>query len=927
MNPKDGITESNIVMIGFAKIDQDLLFLMACFRDVLIELGESELADKLPWLSSGVLITEKEFTENLTRCYSMAFQLLNLVEENTSARIRRTRETAFSIDKERGLWGDNLRQLQLQNITPAEIAESLPKIFVEPVLTAHPTEARRSSNLEQLRQLSSLILERENPLLSSTEKDSLTKSIKIAIEKLWRTGEFLAQKPDVASERQSVIQYLRDVFPSAVLKLGQRLDQAAQQLGMANKAFDDAGCFPKLRFGTWVGGDRDGHPLVTDDVTKQTLIDLRLGALVVVRQHLDQLSRRLTLSKFLHPIPPQLEAGINALLKELGPIGTDIEKRFSDEPWRIFCTLIKAKLPFFIGDHERDIRLLDKKEHYQHVEELKADMLILKSTLVDIGAGSIAEMDVNPVLRLIDVFGFHLAHLDIRQNSQFHEKALGQLIKAAGIDDGDYETWNEEKRMTFLNQELKVLRPFLHPDIKAGPEADAVLSCYRVVGEHIKQYGRHGLGALIVSMTRNQSDLLAVYLLARESGLMKQTEEGMACLLPVVPLFETIDDLENGPHIIKEFIDHPVTKRTLALQEEEGHLVQQVMVGYSDSNKDSGILASQWSIYKAQDAMCEISAGLPIKLRFFHGRGGTVSRGAGPTHRFLDALPHRSLNGGIRITEQGETISQKYSSLENATYNLELLVSGVARKFILDQKISERPKRSYEAIFNALSTDSKTAYHALIHQDDFLTFFNETTPIDALEFSKIGSRPARRTGRKSLEDLRAIPWAFSWNQARYYLPGWYGVGTALKRMFEHHPDQFELFKTQISQWPLLLYVLNNVETSIESADLDLMKQYASLVHDSVIRNSFFTTIETEFWRTKEMLTILFNGDFPNRRPRAYKTLNLRAEALRIIHLQQISLLKAWREKQSENKVEEANLILPQLLLSINAISNGLRSTG
>ncbi len=476
-----------------------------------------------------------------------------------------------------------------------------------------------------------------------------------------------------------------------------------------------------------------------------------------------------------------------------------------------------------------------------------------------------------------------------------------------------------------MNRELTSPRPFTRSGIALGPEADAVLSCYRVVANHLQQIGQAGLGALIVSMTRSLSDLLVVYLLAREAGLVMSTDEGLVCQLPIVPLFETIDDLQNAPEILGQFLAHPLTQRSLAYQKEARGLnerVQQVMIGYSDSNKDGGIFSSLWGLYRAQEALTSVGQNHDIRVRFFHGRGGTISRGAGPTHRFINALPHASLHGDLRMTEQGETIAQKYANRLNAAYNLELLLATVTGATLRHQH-HEKESNPLESVMDQLAIKSREAYEELLHSDGFVTFFRQATPIDAIESSQIGSRPARRTGKQTLADLRAIPWVFSWGQARFYLSGWYGVGTALAWLLDEDEALFQAVREQNFTWSPLHYIISNAATSIATAEPEMMRAYASLVEDNALRERMMTLIEAEYTRTRQLLEKIYDGPLSDRRPNVNQMLTMRQPGLRVLHHQQINLLKQWRTGSDANKEE----ILPQLLLTVNAIASGLRTTG
>ncbi|NJO55867.1 MAG: phosphoenolpyruvate carboxylase [Rhodospirillales bacterium] len=393
-----------------------------------------------------------------------------------------------------------------------------------------------------------------------------------------------------------------------------------------------------------------------------------------------------------------------------------------------------------------------------------------------------------------------------------------------------------------------------------GDEAAAVLDCYRVIAGHIDTYGAAGLGALIVSMTRSCSDLLAVYLLAREVGLLHHVNGQLACRIPVVPLFETIDDLDRSAPILAAFLAHPITQASLhANSDSDQRPTQQVMIGYSDSNKDGGLLASFWGLYRAQEAMTQVAADAGVHLRFFHGRGGTISRGAGPTHRFFDALPPGSVDGDIRMTEQGEVIAQKFANRITASHHLELASAGAFRRTLLDRGSSQRTPPELAAVMDQLAAFSRTAYRELVDAEGFVEFYSEATPIDVIELNRIGSRPARRTGKRTLADLRAIPWVFSWSQSRFYLSGWYGVGSGLARLEAENPAGFATLVTAKQQrsWPPLHYIVSNAATSVATASATLMQEYATLVEDEAIRSRIMGKIATEYQTTRRLLETLY----------------------------------------------------------------------
>lgn len=918
-------TPPDYVELGFRQIDRDRRWLTEILADVLTELGDAELARWLP--GRGPLPDDATIAPpaRLGLAYAVAFQLLNLVEETAAADMRRLREDSEGAEAERGLWADQLAECRRQGATGEELTATLREVEVEPVLTAHPTEAKRLSVLEQHRALMRLLEQRRRGE-SGLAGERARAEFRAALERLWRTGEILLEKPSVADERRNVFNYLRDVFPLVLPELDQRFRAAWLAAGFSPDLVRDPSALPALRFGSWVGGDRDGHPGVTAAVTAETLQQLRTNALWVLHRQLTALADELPLSELIQSPPPSLLALKDRAVAALGEAARPILSAHPGEPWRQTTALLAARLPVDVRPgqlaevHEGDGR-------YPHAADLAADLAVLHQSLVEAGAGRLADHDVRPVQRALDVFGFHLARLDVRQNSAFHDRALKQLLLASGLDGSQWDEWLERERLRFLEQELRSPRPFLHPVASAGAEADAVVGTYRVLAEHLRHHGADGVGSLIVSMTRQVSDLLLVYVLAREAGLLRLFPEGLVCQLPVVPLFETADDLERGPDILRAFLEQPVTRASLAFHATRagrpGRLRQQVMVGYSDSNKDAGILASQWALQRAQLRLARVGQEAGVEVQFFHGRGGTVSRGAGPTHRFLEALPAGSLSGAIRLTEQGETIAQKYGNPATALHNLELLLAGVTATTWRHRQ-TKVPTLAAAPLMDRLAQASMKAYRSLLETDGFVIFHRQATPMDVLENTRIGSRPSRRTGRASLADLRAIPWVFSWTQARYYLTGWYGVGTALAGLTE---AEFATLRDLLKTWPFLHYVITNVETSHASSDRGVMRQYAELVEDPDLRERVWSVVSAEWERTQEQLTRLREGALGGRRPRLARTLNLRTEALAVLHRQQLGLLRRWRASQAAGDDAAAAALLPELLLSVNAIASGLRTTG
>ena len=903
---------------GFELLESELGFAMETFAEVLVRLGHHNLSTRLPWRGRSLDAVDGP-DRPLVQAYSIAFQLLNIVEERVAAVARRWREKAHGPTAEKGLWPDKLAEMRRMGLDEKSLAIILSQVRVEPVLTAHPTEAKRQTVRERHREIYDIMQERENPSFTDRERARGRQFLDAQLEALWRTGEIHVTRPSITQELDNALFYLREVFPEAVSRAHTHLHEAWCEAGLDPVLLDALP--PMIRFGTWIGGDRDGHPGVTAEVTHKALAALRHNALRLFARQLERLAQNLPLSKHFQKLPPELEVMIERLTAEIdGRAAGDLAallQNHREEPWRAAALLMRLKLLL-----SRDKP--DSGAVYQSPADLIADLDVLDHTLAHAGAGRLVDDFINPIRRQLAVFGFHSATLDVRQNSAFHQKALTQLLVKAGIPGGaSFADWSHQQKLALLEKELRSPRPFLAPGISAGPEADTVIDCHRVLAAHRARHGSAGLGALIVSMTRDTPDLLTVYLLAREAGLMEMTADGLRCPLPVVPLFETMDDLERAPGIVDEFLSHPVTRRSL---DAGGTPDFQMMLGYSDSNKDCGILSSQWALHRAQTLLAETCLKHRARPVFFHGRGGTVGRGAGPTHWFMEALPHGALHGGFRMTEQGETIAQKYSHLGAATYHTELLMASVASATAKHRGPTSRTSAD-PAIMERLAEWSRDAYRAFLQAPGFMDFYRTATPIDALENSLIGSRPARRTGRATLEDLRAIPWVFSWTQSRFFLPGWFGAGTALQRLEQDDPAEFTKLSDHLNDVQFMRYVITNIDSSLASTNEELMRAYAGLVPDADLRDRFLGTIIDELNRTRDALGKLFQRPFDERRPRMARTLAIREEPLMVLHMQQVSLLRQWRAQIAAGNSAAAEQLIPELMISINAISSGLRTTG
>jgi len=906
------------------KREDSLVELLSLFRSSLAENGEHDTAIQIPLVGEVKEYRGETFENKHIQLFSLVAHLLNMVEVKAKVDERRSLEAPDMCSVE-DLFAATIRDLLSQGFKEDDILGILPTLRIEPVLTAHPTEAKRATVLEHHREV---FLDYKTLLdsnLSSTERKSTRAKLKRNLYKLWHTGEIFIEKPDVPSERRNVLHYFSEVFPEVIPVLDRRLKYAFEANGLNPEAILHQEAFPRYRFGDWVGGDRDGHPFVTAEITKETLMLFRLYAFVVIRRKLLYLIKSLSFKLNLSEAPDALRKRVSQMVEELGSSGEEAVDRNKGEAFRQFLGLILAKLPLNTErGHSTTLRTLNTD--YRIREELVEDLKILQKALLGYGAKSIAHEDIQDAIRLVETFGFHLAEVDIRQNSVFHEKAIGQLLDAAGMDGNAYLESNFSERRIFINKELETLRPFSGLKQELENEAGAVTEVYSVLEEFISSFGSRGLGSLIVSMTRDVSDLFAIYLLARESGLVMREKEGVVCRLPVVPLFETIDDLEAAPEILDAFLDHPITRNTLKYHERlrgDQYPVQQVMVGYSDSNKDGGIVASQWGLHQGQKRLAEIGRKRGVTIRFFHGKGGSISRGGGPTADFIRALPSNTLNGDIRLTEQGETIEQKYANRVNAVYNLELLMAGTLGKTMSSAK-NKKNEHPLTAQLSHLAETSRAEYQALIQSEHFMQFYREATPIDAIESGRIGSRPSRRTGAKSLADLRAIPWVFSWSQCRYNMTSWYGLGSTLEKLKSDSPKDFEILQKATGKDAFVTYLMEIISTGISYSDPKIMEEYASLVTDKEVRSFFLQKFLEERQKTLFCLAELFEVGVENER---FKLDPIRNRLLEPLHLKQKELLRVWREQKNyghKNKEEE---LLLSILLSINAISGVMGYTG
>jgi phosphoenolpyruvate carboxylase len=903
------LSKEELQVAGLEKIKNDFQYLVELFKEMLHSIGEDSIAEHLPFDDHKQSEDPEHSDEKLTQAIGICFELLNLAEENAATQYRRKTETEFGLESTRGSWGETLSEWKAQGHSTEAILSKLRQVRVVPVLTAHPTEAKRLTVLDIHREIYLCLVRRENPKWSLAEQARLKGEIMSLLERLWRTGEIYLQKPRLEDERSNLMHYFTNVFPKALALTDERLQEAWIAKGYPVEALMWPEDYPLTQFGSWVGGDRDGHPFVTPEFTASTLKLQRKAALKMMHKQLIHLAAQLSFSVYQVDIPKAFTEDIRSMADGLKDEGQQALDRNPSEPLRQFVNLLIARLDNTMHGRTE----LGPESYFISAQALAAELKKLRELLIELGATRIAREYLFPAERMLQCFGFHLAKLDIRQNSAYHEKAISQILKTSGFEDHDYGSWSEEKRLDFLNTELKSKRPFLVSGVSCGPEADNVLGYLRVVKDYVDQYCTDGIGSVIVSMTRSLSDLLVVYVLLREVGLREAQ-------LPVVPLLETIDDLLAGPEILKSYLEHPVVKEQMA---HHPNFTQEIMLGYSDSNKDGGVLTSRWNIYKAEESLTKVANDYGVKLCFFHGRGGTISRGGGKIHRFLDSMPAGSMSGHIKMTIQGETIANQFANRLTASYNLEMLVAGTAKQAMLEAK-PEDPH--IHEIMDRLVNMARANYRELLDHPHFIDFYSAATPIDVLEQSKIGSRPARRTGQRSLEDLRSIPWVFSWNQSRFNLTGWFGTGKALNTFKTEYPDDFEQLKELSKTWPFLKYRLIQIESNLLNADPDIMMRFAQFLEDGSTRNELMNLILNDFEICLQRIEDLMGATAEQRRISKLENNKLRDAALKNLHSIQIDRLKKWRAVKDSDE-ELSHLYLLQLLLNVNALSGGLKSTG
>ena len=860
-------------------------------------------------------------TVSVIRAFTYFSHLANLAEDRHHIRRRAVHERAG--DTQEGSIEVALSRLRWAGIAPKTISQTLAGSYVAPVLTAHPTEVQRKSILDAERDIAQLLATRDDiqvrAQLYNSAKDALTPRelaanealLRARVAQLWQTRLLRYSKLTVADEIENALSYYEATFLREIPKIYADLENELGQYPVHSF----------LRMGQWIGGDRDGNP----NVTAQTL-QYALGrqAEVALRHYLTEvhyLGGELSLSARLVQVSAEMEA-----LAQRSP---DTNEHRVDEPYRRALTGIYARLAASLKDltgGEAARHAVAPQNAYASAEEFLADLRVIEASLKSHHGEALAAERLHPLIRAVQVFGFHLATVDLRQSSDKHEEVVAELLAKARIEP-NYASLQEAAKRALLIKLLNDARPLRVVGAEYSAHAKGELAIFETARVMRERFGHEAIRHYIISHTETVSDLLEVLLLQKEVGLLHGTldsAEARAELI-VVPLFETIEDLRNAAPIMRAFYQLPGVAALVARSGGE----QDIMLGYSDSNKDGGIFTSNWELYRAEIALVELFDELAtshgIQLRMFHGRGGTVGRGGGPSYQAILAQPPGTVRGQIRLTEQGEVIASKYANPEIGRRNLETLVAAT-----LEATLLQPTKPATKAFLDAaaqLSLASMGSYRALVYETPgFTEYFFNSTPIREIAELNIGSRPASRKASQKIEDLRAIPWGFSWGQCRLTLPGWYGFGSAVDAFVnlegKDPKTQLALLQKMYRQWPFFRTLLSNMDMVLAKSDLALASRYSELVTDARLRKKVFTSIEAEWHRTAEALTRI-TGDKQRltHNTALARSIKHRFPYIDPLHHLQVELVRRWRAGQGDERVQTG------IHISINGIAAGLRNTG
>jgi phosphoenolpyruvate carboxylase len=850
----------------------------------------------------------REQTSYVVRAFTYFSHLANIAEDQHNIRLQRAHALSDGPPVD-GSLALALRRLQDAGVKNSELQQFLNHGLVMPVLTAHPTEIQRQSILDSQRMIAQLLDQRDRVQLTSDENREVEEELRRIILTLWQTRMVRPVRLSVIDEVQNGLSYYRLTF----LRQLPRLHAEMEDLLVAqSEAWKQCGVPSIMRMGSWIGGDRDGNPYVTAEVLRDAVRLHATCAIAFYLEELHQLGGELSLASLLAKVSDSLSA--------LATRSPDHSPHRADEPYRRAISGMYARLAATaksLGGFEAMRPAVAGADPYRNAQELAADLKVVHDSLVANGSAALARGRLRHLRRALDVFGFHLAPLDLRQNSDVHARVVAELFSIADPAT-DYLSLDESARIELLLKELATPRPLASPHIEYSAETSSELEIVRAAGAMQKRYGKACLPNYIISKTEGISDILEVALLLREAGLLRAWENGLD--MNIIPLFETIEDLRRCDEIMERLFSTPFYRELLKSRDQ----TQEVMLGYSDSNKDGGFVTSGWELYKAEIALIELFRRHGIQMRLFHGRGGSVGRGGGRAYDAILAQPDGAVNGQIRITEQGEVIASKYSNPEVGRHSLEVLLAATLETTLLGKTSAARPKGEYLEAMEQLSGHAFTAYRNLVYETPgFERYFWESTVISEIADLNIGSRPAARKRSKRIEDLRAIPWVFSWAQCRLMLPGWYGFGAAVRAWTKDHSEsRLALLQEMYRDWPFFRTLLSNMDMVLAKSDIAIASRYAELASDEKLRDRIFRRLKAEWQSSIDALhAIMDQKSLLESNPALARSIRYRFPYMDPLNHLQIELMKRYRGGNRNERLKTA------IHLSINGIAAGLRNSG
>jgi phosphoenolpyruvate carboxylase len=840
--------------------------------------------------------------ETLVRAFTNYFQLINLAED--SERIRRIRVREASVAQpRRGSVREAISLLAEHGIDADRLQGILANAQVRLVLTAHPTEARRRTIIAKLARIFGVLRDLDERVALPDESRRANQLLSHTIEEVWLSEEVRATRLTVLDEVRTSLVYLLSTFVEVLPRLYRELEAAIAEFYPGA----DIEIAPLLMPGTWIGGDRDGNPNVTPEVTRQALDLMRSAAINLLEGKLLELAGRLSIAESIAAPDSAVGALIDSLAAQFPELAPQVRAGNAGEPYRQALTLMRERLR---ASFDR------RPVGYRNSAELIADLLVIDRSLRAQGADLIADGDLRDVLRTAQVFGFHLAVMDVREHANRHARALDEIFRASAVVD-HYLALDDADRVALLSREIDSPRPLIPRNLGGlSAETQTVVETFRLIEEALSGFHEGAIETYVISGAETASDVLAVLLFMKETGLADPG--GTNARLSIAPLFEQDQGLRDAPATMATLLLLPAYRNALASR---GN-VQEVMIGYSDSNKEIGYLGSTWALYRAQRDLTRLFEDSGVRHTFFHGRGGAIGRGGGPTNVAILAQPPGAVNGRAKLTEQGEVIASRYASAPVAHRELELVVGAVLASTI--NLLSAPPPpilAQFEKAIEAMSTVAVASYRDLVYGDpEFVRFFEEATPIAEISRLQIGSRPTRRQQTHRIEDLRAIPWVFSWTQSRFLLPGWYGVGAGL----EHGRDQYglEFLQQMEREWPFFAAAIGNAEMALAKSDLDIARRYASLVADSALRERIWGSIVAEHDRAvREILLLTGEERLLERDPVLRRSIDRRNPYVDPMSFLQVELLRRMRAGDNDD------ITLRAILRTVNGIAGGLKSTG